>query len=475
MNIFRQRLEKNDIDVALITDDDNVYYLTGYYDYLHMDFGRPTILVVLREGQSILITPSIDFNSAESLARVDRIVSWNDGVGNEWREELPKVAMNAMKVAIEPNHIPPVVHSYLVELIEAEKLENASSLLSDMRMIKSDMELQLARHAGEVANAMMTAGRSAIGSGIAEFEVAIATSQAGTRMAAKLLNAHYTDEDMSPNTHFLQIMASGEAITKTHHRATTRIMKYGEPVFLCFCGMTNFHRFKLGFDRTFWIGEIKDKSQEVVYEIALASHLAFLKTIEAEFAEFKGPRYHVIGNHDIDSISKEQFLANVENTGIAKDKSYYSFDSKWVHFVVLDANYLADGRDCAPGNCKWTDTHVPKKELEWLRRDLEATKLPVVVLAHQRLDGRGSHFTKNSDEVRKLLEKSGRVLVVFQGHDHRGGHSLIGGIHYYTLKAAVEGSGEENNSYGIVEVRRNGDIVVEGFRKAVDLAMPRNS
>ena len=67
------------------------------------------------------------------------------------------------------------------------------------------------------------------------------------------------------------------------------------------------------------------------------------------------------------------------------------------------------------------------------------------------------------------------MLVVFQGHDHRGGHSLIGGIHYYTLKAAVEGSGEENNSYGIVEVRRNGDIVVEGFRKAVDLAMPRNS
>ena len=33
-----------------------------------------------------------------------------------------------------------------------------------------------------------------------------------------------------------------------------------------FCGMTNFHRFKLGFDRTFWIGEIGDKSQVEVYE-----------------------------------------------------------------------------------------------------------------------------------------------------------------------------------------------------------------
>ena len=279
MNTFRRRLEKNDIDVALITDDDNVYYLTGYYDYLHMDFGRPTILVVLREGPSILITPSIDFNSAESLARVDRIASWNDGIGNEWREELPNVVMKAVKVAIEPNNIQPVVHSFLVELIEAKKLEDASSILSDMRMIKSDNELQLARHAGKVANAMMTAGRAAIGSGIAEYEVALATSQAGTRMAAELLNAHYTDEDMSPNTHFLQIMASGEAITKTHHRATTRIMQYGEPVFLCFCGMTNFHRFKLGFDRTFWIGELLNKSQETIYEIALSSQKAALKAL----------------------------------------------------------------------------------------------------------------------------------------------------------------------------------------------------
>ncbi len=120
-----------------------------------------------------------------------------------------------------------------------------------MRMIKSDRELLLARHAGQVANASMNAGRAAIGDGVPEYEVALATLQAGTRKAAELLSAYYDDADMSPNTHFLQIMASGEAITKTHHRATTRIMRRGEPVFLCFCGMTNFHRFKLGFNRTF--------------------------------------------------------------------------------------------------------------------------------------------------------------------------------------------------------------------------------
>lgn len=290
---FQRRLAEASIDVALITDDDNVYYLTGYYDYLHMEFGRPTILVVPREGEVLLITPTIDLNAAQSAARVDRIAAWNDGMGNEWREELPAVIKRAETIAIEPGHMPPPVRSYVNDLVDREKLTSATPILNQMRMIKSKQELQLARHAGEVATAMMNAGREAIGAGVPEFEVAIATSQAGTRKAADLLATHYDDTDMSPNTHFLQIMASGEDIIKTHHRASTRIMNNGEPVFLCFCGMTNFHRFKLGFDRTFWIGEAPE-DQVAVYEVAVASQKAALdalrpgvtaESIHAEYAE----------------------------------------------------------------------------------------------------------------------------------------------------------------------------------------------
>ncbi|UXX81457.1 M24 family metallopeptidase [Roseovarius pelagicus] len=275
---FQTKLAEAGIDVALITDDDNVYYLTGYYDYLHMEFGRPTILVVPKDGDTLLITPTIDLNSAKAAARVDRIAPWNDGMGNEWRDELPAAIRNAGRVAIEPGHMPPPVRSYVNDLVAADKITSATPILAEMRMIKSAEELQLARHAGKVATAMMQAGRLAIGDGVPEFEVAIATSQAGTRKAAELLAAHYDDGDMSPNTHFLQIMASGKDIVKTHHRASTRIMRKGEPVFLCFCGMTNFHRFKLGFDRTFWIGDA-DPDQVAVYEVAVASQKAALDAL----------------------------------------------------------------------------------------------------------------------------------------------------------------------------------------------------
>lgn len=50
-------------------------------------------------------------------------------------------------------------------------------------------------------------------------------------------------------------------------------------------------------------------------------------------------------------------------------------------------------------------------------------------------------------------------------------YSHIKGIHYYTLKALVKGSGAENNSYAIVEVRRNRDVTVTGYRKAVGKTM----
>ena len=68
MERLRSRLAEADIDVALITDDDSVYYFTGFYDYLHMKFGLPTILAVSRDGGSLLITPSMEMDMAEAAA-----------------------------------------------------------------------------------------------------------------------------------------------------------------------------------------------------------------------------------------------------------------------------------------------------------------------------------------------------------------------------------------------------------------------
>ena len=58
MERLRARLNRCRCRCAADTDDDSVYYFTGFYDYLHMEFGRPTILAVSGDGGSLLITPS---------------------------------------------------------------------------------------------------------------------------------------------------------------------------------------------------------------------------------------------------------------------------------------------------------------------------------------------------------------------------------------------------------------------------------
>jgi len=211
------------------------------------------------------------------------------------------------------------------------------------------------------------------------------------------------------------------------------------------------------------LGDFKDQDYPAVEQ----KTLSYLVAAEKIFQQFNGPTYHVLGNHDEDSISKTQFLTHAKNTGIGPDHSYYSFNWNGLHFVVLDANYRGDGVEYDRGNFDWTDTNIPASELDWLKQDLNATTGPAIVFVHQLLDGTGPVYVNNAEEVRQILEQSGNVLCVFQGHHHPGSYSHIREVHYYTLKAMVEGPGPENNSYAIVDVRGDHSITITGYRKAV--------
>jgi predicted phosphodiesterase len=217
------------------------------------------------------------------------------------------------------------------------------------------------------------------------------------------------------------------------------------------------------------LGDIKDMADREP-EAATLGHLV---AIEAELQRFGGPTYHVLGNHDMDNLSKAQALAAITNTGIEPGRSFYAFSRGGVRFVTLDACFTKDGRDYDHGRFDWRDSVVPADELGWLERELKATREPVIVLAHQRLDASGDSYVKNSAEVRAVLEASGKVLAVFQGHDHAGGYRLVNGIHYYTLKAVVDGSGAENNSYAVLEVHPDFNLTLTGYRRAVGMTLGR--
>ena len=213
-----------------------------------------------------------------------------------------------------------------------------------------------------------------------------------------------------------------------------------------------------------------------------AAALAFVDAAEASFALFKGPRYHVFGNHDTDQMSKQDYLKRLTNSGIAPGATYYSFNQGGVHFVVLDAGFKANGADYSgvpsdPGAAyNWADANIPAAEIDWLKADLQANKLPVIVLGHQYLNPAEqvdplfdpAHSVKNAAEVRSLLENNAQVLAVFAGHYHDGGYQRVNGIDYVGLQGNVAYGNDASyhNQYVTVDVRADG--------KAYQLAVAGN-
>ena len=209
-----------------------------------------------------------------------------------------------------------------------------------------------------------------------------------------------------------------------------------------------------GLDFVVELGDLIDAADSVETE------LSYLRTINREFSKLSTDRHYVLGNHCVDTLTKTEFLQEV-----GQKESYYSFDRAGFHFILLDACFRNDGVPYGRKNSKWNDANIPPAELEWLREDLQSTKLPTIVFVHQRLDVTTDHGVKNCVDVRDILKNSGHVLAVFQGHSHQNDLKDIDGIHYCTLVAMVEGSGLENNGASVLELHDDGTIHVTGIRK----------
>ncbi len=209
------------------------------------------------------------------------------------------------------------------------------------------------------------------------------------------------------------------------------------------------------------MGDLIDKAEEWKTE------LGYLLAMRQVFEEYEGERHYVIGNHDVATLTKDEFLVHC---GIDGARPYYSFERAGVHFAVLDGNCHADGSDFNAGDFAWDEAWVSEAQIEWLRRDLAAAgERPAIVLCHENLDDRMedgvpiSYAVRNAAQVRQILEEAGNVRAVIQAHYHPGLCATLGGIAYIGLRAMVVGAGLQNNAFAIAALRDDGKIELEGF------------
>lgn len=162
--------------------------------------------------------------------------------------------------------------------------------------------------------------------------------------------------------------------------------------------------------------------------------------------------HHTLGNHDVFAIQAAPADARkmfVDRFG----PTWYSFDHKGVHFVVLDSIGLTP---------TGFEPRVDQLQLDWLARDLAAlpARMPVVVTTHvplvtaiQSYAPGKSRWTLqeyiNGPQVLALLEAN-NTIAVLQGHTHVNETVLWRGIPFIT-SGAVSGNWWHGPRWGTPE------------------------
>jgi len=196
-----------------------------------------------------------------------------------------------------------------------------------------------------------------------------------------------------------------------------------------------------GLDFMIELGDFKDTN--VSGASGKANALTYLVEAEAEYAKFSGDRYHVLGNHDMDSLTKAEFLSHVTNAGQASALANYTFVKNGVRFVVLDTNYLSESDDSNYSEGNWAGheltPHLNVSQLTWLGDTLAESEQPCIVCSHHRLDSYATsgHNIVNYEKVVKIFAQTGKVRAVLNGHQHSGGINNAFGVFHYNFRSAA--------------------------------------
>ncbi|GBR12494.1 metallophosphoesterase family protein [Gluconobacter frateurii] len=141
--------------------------------------------------------------------------------------------------------------------------------------------------------------------------------------------------------------------------------------------------------------------------------------------------YHTVGNHDCFGVYTKSG-ASTQNAEFGKNffrkafgETYYAFEHKGVHFIVLDSVTITPDRDY--------EGRFDARQVNWLKSYLQtvpagapiiiSTHIPMVTAFYTYADESPSLFkhqalsTVNTREILALLAGH-NVLAVFQGHTH---------------------------------------------------------
>jgi len=183
---------------------------------------------------------------------------------------------------------------------------------------------------------------------------------------------------------------------------------------------------------------------------------------------FNMPVYNCLGNHDLFAIYAESSESSDHpdyKYGMFEryfGKTYYSFDHKNWHFIVLNSLDVTE-------NKRYTGV-FSEEELAWLKTDISKldTLTPIVIVTHipmistrsQVIGSEGKGNVSNAGEVFQMLEAY-KLKLILQGHIHWKEYGNVNDRFHYITGGSIAGDGwkgrRHNTKEGFVLIKVKGN------------------
>lgn len=153
------------------------------------------------------------------------------------------------------------------------------------------------------------------------------------------------------------------------------------------------------------------------------------------------------GNHDVEAMNWVNVLAkHSTETWMVSGKQYGYWESADFRFISVDVNYVPSG-ETHVNAANQGYGYMNATQLTWLTDRLAESTKPVVMFCHQGLGEMTTdvltltkeiYHTQNRAAIRSVLEASGKVVCVIQGHMHWHRYDVINGIPYIVCEDISE-------------------------------------
>lgn len=165
-------LDKNKLDAVAINPGPALTYLTGLRFHL---MERPTVLLVSKSAQPVLILPELEIAKAQNSRIPVTPVTFGDNPSlwsKAFAEAMQKAGTQKAVIGLEPTRLRFLEMNYLQTAAPAARFVSAESLFTDLRIQKDASEISTLREAIHIAQDALKATIPFISIGRTEKEIA---------------------------------------------------------------------------------------------------------------------------------------------------------------------------------------------------------------------------------------------------------------------------------------------------------------